>query len=1167
MNSHNSRFGILASTGRSCVFALGLLFAVAGCSGSDGDTGPQGPTGPSGDGSPTETQVEQGDDTPGMNLSIVSLGGASGTGGKFAVGDHVSVNFTLTKDDGSVWDISEMNFARAMISGPTFNYQRVIPEVTNVASAAVQNDDGSYTYTFASAIPATYAAPYNDSASFGAAEGELTGQTLLDGTYTVGLYVGWNYTVDDESHRDAANATQDFLMGDTPAIDAREVVKQDNCNVCHTSLRAHGDLRRDVKLCVLCHTAGSEDKNTADATPGVSVDFKVMIHRIHNGGHLPSVLGVATNVDGSRDYTATPVPYELVGFQDSVTDFSEVNFPVWPNLNVAMPRNFGFSQLSSTDPDGTGPLLSPRTRADTVRTGVTACNKCHGDPDGTGPLTAPANGDHYRVQPSEQACGSCHDDVRWGLPYVANQQTMPDTANDTNCILCHTGSGTSISVDDAHLHPLLDTTIDPGVDSDITGISGGSGVGGNFQLGDTPTLSFTLKNDAGDDLSLASLDSCSAFFFGPTTNRQLVMPYTSPNGMSLSPYDFTGRLQAVSSSSKGTMSKVFLGSTAVAETLTVEFTSTTAFTVTGSVSGSLGTGTLPAAASTYSSGGSISAFELGSSLTSGTVQITFSDATHFTVTASPGGTLGSGVLPASTNASMRFTSSTFSCNVTVGSTAFAAGNVFNIGLFRGSVANPVLFAIVAGRATAFSVTAGAPDRFYYEVVPDASTYTLKIPMDMAFEFLADSTASAGQVLPAAGNLPVYYGRQQLWEAATSATTTTTAASCSALGRQVDVASATGFANGDTVVIEPAAGVGTREYLQVAPVRADGVIAAAGDTTVKLYFKTPLRYAHASGSTITKVTLTLKQEGASNAYTLNSTTGVVTSNAAFTASRALIMSYRTDSRFGYRRHSGDTVQAVYVPPANDSEDIGQEQGDWHGLPYLSGTYTADIWFYKNIDLGLQGELQTYRSTSNAGTADFLYGTATEIVPHAIISTSANCYTCHNDVIFHGGGRRGVDACLTCHSLSGAEDKPRWDTPKVGSTTTDTALTTGVAIEFRQMLHKIHKGAELANADTYTVVGNGGNPSTYGEVEFPAWPGGVRQCDRCHGNDAWKAPAEREHPSASEPVHAWGSVCGACHDTTAAGAHIAVQTTTAGAESCAVCHGIGKEWSVQRVHKSY
>ena len=33
----------------------------------------------------------------------------------------------------------------------------------------------------------------------------------------------------------------------------------------------------------------------------------------------------------------------------------------------------------------------------------------------------------------------------------------------------------------------------------------------------------------------------------------------------------------------------------------------------------------------------------------------------------------------------------------------------------------------------------------------------------------------------------------------------------------------------------------------------------------------------------------------------------------------------------------------------------------------------------------------------------------------------------------------------------------------STTTDTALTTGVAIEFRQMLHKIHKGAELANAD--------------------------------------------------------------------------------------------------------
>jgi hypothetical protein len=45
-----------------------------------------------------------------------------------------------------------------------------------------------------------------------------------------------------------------------------------------------------------------------------------------------------------------------------------------------------------------------------------------------------------------------------------------------------------------------------------------------------------------------------------------------------------------------------------------------------------------------------------------------------------------------------------------------------------------------------------------------------------------------------------------------------------------------------------------------------------------------------------------------------------------------------------------------------------------------------------------------------------------------------------------------------------------------------------------------------------------------------------------------------------------VCGACHDSDAAAAHIDVQTSTHGAESCAVCHGPGKEWNVALVHKT-
>src|SRR5258706_11315522 len=971
-----------------------LLLALAGCSGSDGPTGPQGPPGPPGGPGPTNTQLEQGEDVPGIHVAIVSLGGASGVTGAFQVGDHLSVTYSATKTDGTVWDLSEFNYAYILASGPTFNYQIVLPEAADLATASVDNGDGTFTYTFASAIPAVYAPPYNDSASFGAADGELTGQALLAGTYTVGLYFGWDYTVDGVlAPHDAGQATQDFMFGSATQIDPREVVKDDNCNACHTSIRAHGELRRGVKLCVLCHTAGAEDRNglVAGGTPGVSIDFRVMIHRIHNGSHLPSVLGVATADNGTVDYTATPAPYQIVGFANLVFDFSDIRFPVWPNLNIAMPKDAGYSVLSSTDPDGAGPLLSERARSDSIRMGVTACAKCHGDPDGaSGPATAPAQGDLYKTQPSEKACYSCHDDVRPGFPYTQNLQTMPNTANNSNCVLCHTPSGASLSVENAHKHPLENPAIDTGVNTVITDVTGGTGLGGNFRVGDVPAVEFTLKDDAGADIGLASMDSGSAFFFGPNTNRQLVMPLPSTNGMAVSPFDFTGRLQASSSGGKGSMSKVFLGATAVTEILTLQFSSSTAFSVTGSVSGSLGSGTLPAATSTLPSGLSISAFELGAGLAaSETVVVAFTTGTHFSVTGSVSGLIASGDLPAGTNAPKRFTSTNLSFNVSVGSTAATGGTtLWNIGIFRGAAANPVAFAVVAG-TTAFASAAPRPDRFYYEVRADAPSYTVNIPMDLVYEFLGDSTNTVGQTLTA-GNVPVYFGRQQLWQASAGATSTTSSAAVAAFGRSVAISPTAGLLNGDVVVIEPATGVGQREYVQIAPERADGVVQASapsGDPSglaVKLDFKTPLRYAHASGVTITKVTLALRQEGgASNDYGLTPATGTITAHVAFGAGVGMVMSYRSDARFGYWLDNRGIPAArvtTYVPPANDSSAIGQEQGDWQGLPYQDGTYTADLWLYKNIDLGQQNELQTYRSTSNAGTFDFLYGLAAVIVPH-------------------------------------------------------------------------------------------------------------------------------------------------------------------------------------------
>ena len=332
-------------TARAWLFgALVAAVAAAACTIEEGDQGPQGAAGPAGSSAVTPDSGDRYFTSPGVNLVITSVSGGG------SAGSAVTVTFTLEKDDGTPWDLSEMDTGLALASGPTFNYQRVLPRVDDVRSRAVALGNGAYSYTFASAMPATYAAPYNDTTSFGSGDGELAGQSLLAGTYTVYLNVGWDYTADGQSFRDVGEGFADFLFGGATTLQSRELVTQANCNACHQDLRAHGDNRRDVRSCVLCHTSGAEDRNVssvAGGTPGASIDFRVMVHKIHTGAHLPSVLGVSTNTDGSRNYAATPQPYELVGFGNSVHDFSEVGFPRWPSMSMPMPRDQGYGSLTT----------------------------------------------------------------------------------------------------------------------------------------------------------------------------------------------------------------------------------------------------------------------------------------------------------------------------------------------------------------------------------------------------------------------------------------------------------------------------------------------------------------------------------------------------------------------------------------------------------------------------------------------------------------------------------------------------------------------------------------------------------------------------------------------------------------------------------------------------
>ncbi len=588
----------------SVALLLALSLGVAGCGGSGSEGASGGGTEP-----PTVTpQTPPGapafgldgyDPLPGIVFGLVGTFGGSGPEGSFQPGDSVTIQFTLKSDAGVTLDLTTMDSGSAYLSGPTFNYNLVIPRQDDLRATSIYLGNATWQYTFPVPLPAVYAAPYNDTASFGPADGELTGQPLLAGTYSIGLETSKVYTIEGEDFRDPGALVAHVRLLSATTLDDREVVTPEHCNQCHSDLRFHGNRRVGVELCVLCHTAGAEDRNNpavAGGTPGVSIDFKVMIHKIHMGKHLPSVLGMSTDASGNRVYGAG-TPYKLVGF--STTDASAFGFPVMPSAYVA----YLFDQAGVyTGTGGNGPMprdagytaLTPanRLKEDTMRSGVVSCASCHGDPDGAGPVQAPAQGGLHEAQPGRAACGSCHDDVDWAKPYAANGDSM--IANPPVCTTCHPAATTGVGlypVRQAHLHPYVNPALNTGVNVAVTAVGGGTGVLGRHQVSDPILATISVTNDAGTNLQLNALQRFQAIVTGPTQNPQML-------GANVTMFD-SGFRKSTPFTGAGTISGLAVADGATDQVLAVVLTSSTTFDVVGSVDGLLLAGqSLPLGGST-----------------------------------------------------------------------------------------------------------------------------------------------------------------------------------------------------------------------------------------------------------------------------------------------------------------------------------------------------------------------------------------------------------------------------------------------------------------------------------------------------------------------------------------------------------------------------------------
>lgn len=261
--------------------------------------------------------------------------------------------------------------------------------------AAVVGTPGRFTYTFAkdlanATIPWTAAIP----APVGA-------PTVIPFDATLTHRVGIQFTPSIVPEGDVrVNVVFDSVPNGALVTVTRRIATTASCTECHTpSVIAprwgfHGSGGRvEVEFCVLCHNPGTPDPET-----GELVDLAVMVHKIHRGKELPSVLA------GGK--------YIIYGNNNSLHDYSHVGYP-------QDARN---------------------------------CAKCHTAADAATP-----DGDNWMNRPSREACGACHDDISFVDPAPAGKRLHTGGANlpNTGCSVCHpaTGPGAGQSVTNAHAIP------------------------------------------------------------------------------------------------------------------------------------------------------------------------------------------------------------------------------------------------------------------------------------------------------------------------------------------------------------------------------------------------------------------------------------------------------------------------------------------------------------------------------------------------------------------------------------------------------------------------------------------------------------------------------------------------------------------------------------------
>jgi OmcA/MtrC family decaheme c-type cytochrome len=230
--------------------------------------------------------------------------------------------------------------------------------VTESAAGATCNGNGSCTYTFTHAVPASATGSY-------AIGGEARRtETVLAGT-----------PAQQSIEYGAPNPVVYFSVDGSPVVDRRTVVETSNCNQCHVSLQLHGTLRNNTEYCVMCHNPSNTDASTRatavdasdKAAPPQGINFNLLVHRIHYGINMQAF---------NRTYI-------VVGYGGSHNDFSSTLFPALSPTGAATDtENCSLCHVNGSEqilPLGKNPVVDPQGPVNPNPAISSACSGCHVD--------------------------------------------------------------------------------------------------------------------------------------------------------------------------------------------------------------------------------------------------------------------------------------------------------------------------------------------------------------------------------------------------------------------------------------------------------------------------------------------------------------------------------------------------------------------------------------------------------------------------------------------------------------------------------------------------------------------------------------------------------------------------------------------------------------------